>query len=286
MWYNACHIRKKYSQILLYSKVITVYFSFQTLKIPLIGEPITGLTKSPHFHPHLEMIYLLDGSTVTSLDGQELPMEAGDLFLSFPNQIHCYYDRTQIKGYMVIFEPDTIPDLLKLFEKQFPASPVIKKEFLPEDIDIQLASIVNKIQSQDPLRTLSAKGELFMIMADILPLMHFVDIPIQQNSVKEVLLYCLENFREPLTLDKLASALHLNKYYISHIFKKRLKISFPDFINSLRVESACKLLSEECSITEVAFASGFSSIRTFNRAFVQHIGRSPSEYIRTQLNKD
>ena len=267
-------------------EVNTVFSSFQKLKIPLIGEPIFSLTKGRHFHPHLEMIYLLEGSTVTFLDGHKHPMEAGDLFLSFPNQIHCYYDRSKLKGYMVIFEPDTIPDLLKLFEKQFPANPVIKKECLPKDIDTRLASIVDKIQSQDPLYMLSAKGELFMIMADILPLMHFIDIPIQQNSVKEVLLYCLENFREPLTLDKLASALHLNKYYISHIFKKRLKISFPSFINGLRVEAACKLLTKECNITEVAFASGFSSIRTFNRAFIRHIGKSPSEYIRTQLNKD
>lgn len=132
---------------------------------------------------------------------------------------------------------------------------------------------------------LSAKGELLMILAEVLPHMRFVDTPIHRDSIKDVLLYCMQNYTEPLTLDMLAKDLHLNKYYISHIFKERLKISFPDFVNGLRVEHACELLSKECSITEVAFASGFSSIRTFNRAFVQRMGKNPTEYIRIRSGK-
>lgn len=101
-----------------------------------------------------------------------------------------------------------------------------------------------------------------------------------QDSIKRLLQYCSENYTEPLTLDSISSNLHLNKYYISHIFKERMDIGFTDFVNNLRIEHACGLLERGVSITEVAFSSGFSSIRTFNRCFLQNMGMTPREYIK------
>ena len=77
----------------------------------------------------------------------------------------------------------------------------------------------------------------------------------------------------------LARELHLSGDYISHVFSDRLGIHFPDFINRLRVEQACQHLAKGCSMTEVAFASGVSSIRSFNRNFKQIMRVSPSVYI-------
>ena len=59
-----------------------------------------------------------------------------------------------------------------------------------------------------------------------------------------------------------------------------MKISFTDFINGMRVEHACSLLEQDSDITEAAFSSGFSSLRTFNRAFLKAMNMTPREYIR------
>ncbi|MBE6956966.1 MAG: AraC family transcriptional regulator, partial [Ruminococcaceae bacterium] len=80
------------------------------------------------------------------------------------------------------------------------------------------------------------------------------------------------------TLDILAEQLHLSKYYISHVFTERLNLSFPDFINGLRVESACRRLDRGYSVTDAAFEAGFNSIRSFNRNFERVKGVAPSEY--------
>ena len=79
-------------------------------------------------------------------------------------------------------------------------------------------------------------------------------------------------------MDRISQDLHLSKYYICHVFKKRMSIGFADFINSLRIEHACGLLAQGSSITEAAYASGFSSIRTFNRVFSNTMGMPPSAY--------
>lgn len=80
----------------------------------------------------------------------------------------------------------------------------------------------------------------------------------------------------------MAGDLYLNKYYISHVFKDRFHTSITIFINNLRVGYACELLKRVNGITEVAFQSGFSSIRTFNRVFSKCIGMTPGEFAKKQ----
>ena len=80
--------------------------------------------------------------------------------------------------------------------------------------------------------------------------------------------------------------LHLNKYYISHLFSSKLGIRFNDYVNSLRVSQACRLLRDtEMPITEISDAVGFNTQRTFNRAFARFRGCSPGEYRRTRPDK-
>ena len=116
--------------------------------------------------------------------------------------------------------------------------------------------------------------------------MTLADSPGDQDTVKNILKYCMENYTEPLSLELLSKELHLNKYYISHIFQERMHISFKDFINSLRVESACNLLGKSSSITDIAYAAGFSSVRTFNRAFLKHMHMTPSDYIWQKMSDE
>ena len=52
-----------------------------------------------------------------------------------------------------------------------------------------------------------------------------------------------------------------------------------DHLHNLRVSKARKMLTDTyASITDIAFESGFSSLRTFNRVFVKYTGKTPSDY--------
>ena len=50
-------------------------------------------------------------------------------------------------------------------------------------------------------------------------------------------------------------------------------------------QNARKMLEKGTNITEIAFSSGFASIRTFNRAFQKHLGMTPREYMKTNKKK-
>jgi YesN/AraC family two-component response regulator len=80
-------------------------------------------------------------------------------------------------------------------------------------------------------------------------------------------------------LQTIADELHISRYYISHLFGQRLHIGFSDYINSLRVRSAAEMLkSGNKTITEIAYAVGYNSVRTFDRCFLKVRGMTPKEY--------
>lgn len=244
----------------------------------LASKRFKKLMPTPHLHPHIELIYLLEGEGTATIDQKTVPFGAGEAFLAFPNQVH-YYHVAPARGYIFIVSPDLFPDLKDVFLDKMPAYPVIGRDSLPGDIVERLERIFRCANQEDRLQQIEANGYLQAMLAELLQNMELLRISVNYDSVKKVLLFCAEHYREPLTLEGMAKELHLSRDYISHIFSDRLGIHFPDLINRLRVEQACQHLAKGCSMTEVAFSSGFSSIRSFNRNFKQIMGVSPSEYI-------
>lgn len=258
-------------------------YRIEKRNVPLATGSFHSLSNIPHIHSHIELIYLREGSSVATVDNKDYTIERGDVFLSFPNQIHFYHDKSTVSGYLILFTPDLIKDFKDLFRSQVPTSPIIKYQQLPIDIRNRLKTIVTKNANSDSIfDKTAAKGFLTALIAELLPLMTLAPASTDHDSIKNILTYCSENYTEPLTLELLAKELHLNKYYISHIFKERMNIGFADFVNSLRIEHACNLLEKGSNITEIAFSSGFSSIRTFNRVFLQTLGMTPRDYIRSK----
>ena len=63
---------------------------------------------------------------------------------------------------------------------------------------------------------------------------------------------------------------------------KRTGITYIQYLNELRVQRACKLLTSSGmnSISSVAFNSGFNSLTNFNRVFRTIMKYSPKEYLK------
>jgi AraC-like DNA-binding protein len=92
-----------------------------------------------------------------------------------------------------------------------------------------------------------------------------------------------------LNLESLAVRLKLPERTLSRLINQHLNKNVVEYINSYRVSEAKKLLvaegSESKPMLNVMADSGFNSKSTFNSAFKQIVGKTPSQFRKDQLSK-
>lgn len=234
-----------------------------------------------HLHYHVEIVYMKEGYATAFIDSDTYRIETGDLLVVFPNRIHRFEDAEQQNSYdLFIVNPDLCPELAQKISTENPQNPVIHEAFK----NPRLASLLKILSTAKDFpasyRQIMLKGYFLALFAEILDMLPMRNSkPDENQAMRTVVQYCSRNFTKDLSLAILEEELHLSKYYISHLFGDKLGIRFNDYVNSLRVSESCRLLRvSDMSITEIADASGFGTLRTFNRAFIKQMGVSPSDY--------
>ncbi|MGN7357312.1 helix-turn-helix domain-containing protein [Paenibacillus sp. SAF-054] len=91
--------------------------------------------------------------------------------------------------------------------------------------------------------------------------------------------YLDNNYKEDITLDLLAKIAHLNKYYLSHLFKKAYGTSPIHYLVQRRITESRHLLAQtDYPISEIALMLGFSSYSYFSQSFNRIETISPQKY--------
>ena len=101
----------------------------------------------------------------------------------------------------------------------------------------------------------------------------------RENSFTRAIEYMDAHFTEDVTLERVAHATGQHPVTLSKIFPKYSSMSFHHYLQYLRTSYAARLIQrEEMTLTEIAYLSGFGSVRSFNRAFLSVYGMVPSRY--------
>lgn len=243
-----------------------------------------SLACAPHLHRELELVWFLEGESIAIADSARCTLHSGDVFLSFPNQVHSYIKTKGNEKYVIfILKVDTIPDFSEIFGAGVPESPVIKGIGNEPKVKMLFELLVEACRNSaegDEYASAQRRGYLLALFSELLPRMKLSKLSLgDSDTLRSIVAFCAQNYAENLSLSLLQEKLHLNKYYISHLFNDKLKIRFNDYVNALRINEACRLLANtEASVTEVSETVGFNTLRTFNRAFMKHVNLSPSEY--------
>ena len=238
-------------------------------------------TVLPHFHDAIEIIFTTSGSGIAICNGVKHHHKPGSVFFAASNEVHYFTNRTDdINGLVVDIEPHILVGSVAQLKVDAPVSRIWEN---PE-MDHKLWDLVAFIQknqfslNQETLTSLTSA--LLMLLLECVAL---EKAKTTNSTVTQIVNYCQEHCAEPISLELLSQELSLSISHISRIFSQKLKISFSDYINGLRLNAAVNLMNTtNITITKAAAYAGFPTIRTFNRVFIEQYGITPSQYRQTQ----
>ena len=99
------------------------------------------------------------------------------------------------------------------------------------------------------------------------------------DLLHNILLYIQENFQQEISLSSMALSLGYSPVYCSRYLNQTVNQSFAELVNRHRISYGAYLLEHtEDTVSDIAFACGYSAIRSFNRNFKALEGVTPREY--------
>jgi transcriptional regulator GlxA family with amidase domain len=91
--------------------------------------------------------------------------------------------------------------------------------------------------------------------------------------------YVMNHLAEPYPVERLAELAGVSPRSVARLFLKEVRLTPHQFIESIRIDHARKLLEgTDSAIKAVAFASGFATPEHMRTAFQRKLGVSPAEY--------
>lgn len=103
--------------------------------------------------------------------------------------------------------------------------------------------------------------------------------PVMPVRVERVRQYIQEHFCEEISLESIAAACGMSKYYLCHVFKENMGVSVFNYLIWLRMEEARRLLATTTlKVSQVGSRVGYADPNYFITAFKKQEGVTPTEY--------
>ncbi len=244
-----------------------------------------------HWHNALELIYVLENGFVVFVNSKRYDLRERDLLYIPGGDIHefCSEAPTGLRIF-VNFEPSALSPYGEVERVQTQLRDVrliAAGSGLHTQVEKQMRAILEEHKNEE------AADRLFYTarMLDILVLL-CRSTPSQVNigsrnggkrmgleKIRNSFRYIEENYSEDIHLGDIARAAGFSEYYFSRLFKEITEKSFHRYLAEYRIKKAEALLTDpDYTISEAAYAVGFSSIATFDRLFRTIKGCSPQEF--------
>ena len=252
-----------------------------------------------HRHAYGEIIVVGSGDkNIFRVDDKLYSLTPGDIILVWPMETHEIVDANR-EDCIIVQYSNTLADSLFDFKRiinRYHDLHILCIKSHPELVN-KLKSIIEKLKAEwlldNPNREMRCSIHLLEFMSILDEHHEELEADISNDGGKTIsdttlnnIITVMDYIKNNLTADELSSTamadrIGLNKDYFSRAFKDVTGINYVKWLNATRVEKAISLLSDDSlSLTEIAMLSGFKSIPTFNRVFIQYKGMPPSKYLK------
>jgi AraC-like DNA-binding protein len=262
-----------------------------------------------HWHQDLEFIVVLEGEMTYRVNDRVYPLGEGDGIFVNTNRLHfgaaeepdhpreCVFLCLLLHPSLLCAHPYIENRFVNplLYDSRFDALVFSSPPTAADDADFAAQSI-KRIKALAELTRQSPDDAALEAQSRFYDLMSLLfantvapgnasgegAVPYRDDlAVKRMIRFIQRNYREKITLDDIARAGLVCKSKCCGIFKQSLRTSAFDYLLRFRVRQSLGLLTNEtASVTEAAYASGFSAASYYGEIFKRILGMSPGEYRR------
>lgn len=102
---------------------------------------------------------------------------------------------------------------------------------------------------------------------------------VSHKTIKKILEFIHDHFTTEISIQSLSEKFYLSPNYLCHLFKKEVGDNFIEYISRLRIQYACKLLTEtDLPIKQIGEKCGIHDYFYFTRIFKRIQGQTPTQY--------
>ncbi|GBF71893.1 AraC family transcriptional regulator [Paenibacillus sp. 598K] len=269
-----------------------------------------GFYEKWHANPYYELIVVTDGPIYLQVEEERLTVHAGECLFLLPWQRHCGWKPIDEHSgfFWVQFAIDPEPLLSHskdgTIAKTAPPLPEFSSGELRTtaangvplwlaarmetsrrfEISLLLEQLVAELrrpQAYYQLRLAIKLWTVLELLASGLLQQHYVDPALPGSFVlyRRIVNILDEYYDKELTASQLEELMDRKYEYLCSIFKRYAGLTMTTYVQQLRIQRACRLLSASSrTISEIAAEAGFQDPSYFGRLFKRHVGVTPQAY--------
>lgn len=248
----------------------------------LLSHAVSG-EEGSHFHKNFEILLVIRGECRCEVGEESVLLRQGEAAFIAPFQIHAFcvsqdslVRRVTLHDHL-IWSLASALDAKKPSTARFCPSPLVQDFFL-QQMQALFGAAPVQIRRIPAEQRMMVKGCLYIIGNEFLNQARLVPLRSADTMMIDVVQYISEHFKSDISLLDIATEKGYSYHYLSRTFNKIFGLGFKTMLNQYRMEYAHFLLQDtHLSVAEIAFESGFQSIRSLDHVCRQTYGRTPSQ---------
>lgn len=251
-----------------------------------------------HSHNFIELLYVVKGQATHNLNGDITTISKGDYLLVDYGSKHQYIQQGDepLQILNCLFIPRLFDETLNTRHRfdeiadnnaisvNFRSLKGHPAKFIYHDSDGHIGKTLLYLLKEYNEKAMGyqeiLRCQLIYILIDS---MRQIQLPgpeeIEHDVVKHITKYVDKHFTEKITLEQFSEKYGYCLSHISRKFKSETGLTFREYLQSVRINKSCNLLTTTSKkVTEIAEMVGYSDLKHFNEVFKRQTGLTPMQF--------
>lgn len=233
---------------------------------------LKGVMCYAHIHYHMEITFVVKGRLTIECENSVMTLESGMGTVIMPYQMHGYSADDDTEMVVIEFDRFMIDEIVntnRFREVRFNISKPTMQYIL---------NVIEEYKYSE----VHLKSIIYPLLCEF-----YAEHEVEKNRLQcgdlyqKTLKYIDDYFDDNINLKSAAEKIGCSYVYLSRIFAKTTGMTFTTYLNRYRIlKSLAYLVNSDMNITEIAFKTGFETLRSYNREFKKIFNITPGEYRR------